>query len=1390
MKLLIDSLKSGISYFKGRFVCKHFTVVQFFLYSIICCPFLLRAQANNIRFTALTTKDGLSGNTVNSILKDRLGMLWIATPEGLDRYDGKDFKFYCLGSTIPQFNRNEINQVYEDKSGKLWVATMGGGLFLYDRSKDTFNQFVGAGPVKNLTGTHITALCNDVTGKLWVGGMGGIDLISPGMTIDHLKIPGQAQGPFAGLLPTCIFRDNRNRMWVGSFGGIYVFDAQHRHLELYKHKAGEIRSLSSDSVNAISQDKSGRMWIGTGNGLCRFDEATKDFTTFRYDYKNNQTLCGDIVYTIAPDNQNSIWVGTEGGLNKMDITTGRVTRYQHDPRNPFTINSKCIRSIYIDPNGIYWIGTYMGGLNKYDTNQTLFNVKRSSELDPVGLNFGFVTSFAEKKDGDIFVGTDGGGLSLFHTKANRIAQIDIKSKYKINSAGLAILTMLMDSRQQLWIGTYEHGLFKLDSRNNSYSQYTKGNGKLGISQNNIFCIKEDRNGKVWIGTNGAGLNVYDPVNESFTKIPPAFTMLGGEKLPLNGYIRAIEEDNRGNIWIGSYGTGISVYHPETKKFEIFNSANTGLPIDKTVALYTDRAGNIWVGTAGQGLFYFDANHKKMFAFGQNNKLPNGVICKILQDEQGELWFSTNRNICRLNPQNQKLIMYSQDNGLQGDSFLAGSGLRTSNGTIYFGGANGFNYFKGSEITVNKNVPPVIFTTLNVEGKPVGINNLNPGVDKINQDRQITIKYRQDFAINYIALNYTLPQQNQYAYKLDGFNKTWRNAGTATTAYYTNIDPGEYTFRVKASNNDGIWNDTGASIRIIIKPPFWMTTTAYLCYIAAILTILLITRRLGIRKLKREMLAEHQRKEAEARHELDNMKIKFLTNLSHEFRTPISLIMAPADKLLTESRDPQTANQINVIKRNARRLLNLVNQLLDFKKLEEQELKLCLTEGEFISFVLDITDTFRDLADAKKVRMVIEHTGKKLFAMFDQGKIERILFNLLSNALKFTPAGGVVTVEVAETAYDEHNQIYAVCLSIRDTGIGLSKEQATRVFERFYQADGHASIINQGSGIGLSITKELVEIHEGKITLNSEVGKGSTFKVELPLRAVGVQNDSERDIHLNISAEDTRLKEEKITYPKNDGNLPHVLIIEDNDELRFYLEDNLKIFYKITVATDGRDGWHKALSKHPDLVVSDISMPYMDGNALCRKLKADKRTSHIPVILLTAQTRLEEQMAGLDTGAADYLTKPFNFDILNIKIKNLLAMNRAFKETYQKQIKVMADDREIESTDEKFLNKIVLYIEENFNSPKFSVEDLSHQFGMSRGSLYSKIMELTGQPPVDFIRSVKLSKAALLLEKSDLTISEIAYKSGFATPHYFTKSFKIRFNMLPSEYRNKKFELQK
>lgn len=1361
---------------------KHTTVTRLFLIILtVSLGITIQCRGQAIRFTVMTSHDGLLSNTVNAIIKDHYGFLWFATADGLDRFDGMEHKPYRFDPADKSgYRSKEVTSMYEDEAGQFWVGTMGGGLYYLDRSHDQFRTYPESPAGGHLANSYIKSIYGDAHGRLWIGMLGGLCILDPKTKKEiFYKADEHKPGQLHSGVILSIFRDSQGRMWIGTDKGLYLYHEASSSFIAFRHENNALSSIPSEGINTIAEYQH-RLWIGTNDGLSCLSPDLKTFKNFKYTPNDDSTLSGNLIYSIAA-NGNKIWVGTEGGLNILDPASGKVKRYNHDDRDKFSVSSKSIRCIYNDPDGIYWLGTYQGGVDKYDRNLTLFNSKQNNAYDPAGLSAPFVSSFAENKDGDLFVGTDGGGLNLFHIRSGLFSHIAIKSKTRNNSAGLPILSMMLDRNQQLWIGTFQDGLFIYDTKTGGYQQLNAGKDDAHINNNEIFCLKESSKGKIWIGTNGGGVNVYDPGKKTFFKYVSTPASARERQLPVNGFIRAIEEDKEGNIWIGTYGSGIAVLNPTTQKFRVYNNKNTGMAIDRPFSLLQDHNGNMWIGTAGDGLYCFNLSKKKLVNYSAPDELPDGVVHKLLEDYSGNIWLSTDKGICTFNTVSKKFTHYSAHNGLQNDAFIDGSGLRSTKGLLFFGGAKGFNYIDPQqEVKSNNNAPPVFLTNLKVNNNNVLSGSHSPLKQDISVAKQIDLDYKENFSISYSAINFTLPQQNKYAYILKSFNKSWNYVGSATTAYYTNLDPGEYLFVVRACNNDGIWNNTGAQIRIVIHPPIWMTWYAYLLYALIAVGTLLFIRHRGIKKLKSKLALEQERKEAERLHELDVLKIKFLTNLSHEFRTPISLIMAPADKLLAEHKDEQTTGQLAVIRRNARRLLNLVNQLLDFRKLEEQELKLNLTEGEIISFIGDVVDSFHDLSESKSITFNYKAPQEKLFVRFDHDKLERILFNLLSNAFKFTLPGGMVSVNI--TRHPTSNIDKAVLeFKISDTGIGIDPERKDLIFKRFYQAgDPNIGNVNPGSGIGLSITKEFVEMHGGSITVKSELGKGSDFSVLIPLEVF-----ADRSIEIQLPVK-TDIKEKDLRIKRNIAqaitDMPVLLIVEDNDEFRYYIKDSLMAQYKIVEASNGIEGWDKALSCHPDLIISDITMPFMNGITLSRKIKADKRTSHIPLIMLTACTREDEQLRGLESGANDYLTKPFNFEILNVKIKNLLQLNTMLKNTYKKQLKVIHPDIEVSSSGEIFLNKVVNYIDNNLNNPKFSVVDLSEHLSMSRGALYTKIFELTGLPPVEFIRSYKLDRAAILLLKSDLTVTQIAYEAGFATPHYFSRSFREKFNMLPSDYR--------
>lgn len=1355
-----------------------------FLYIIIKSDYVKAQEFESVNFTAISVRNGLSSNTVYDILKDKYGYVWYATEDGLNRFDGKDFTIYRYNhNDTTSLQSNVINCLYEDKNGVLWIGTNGGSLSKYIREKDCFYTYkpnVG----KNGLNSSIKDIAEDYLGNIWVASYSGLNILNTKTNIiSRLNDPSERNGISTATI-ICVFEDSQKRMWVGTDKGLFLYNRKGNSFDRFIHIPNDKNSLVSNTIRDINEDDKGNIWLGTNNGISELiSTKTKKFKNYPEIISENT-----IVYTIKRDG-NNLWIGSEDGLFILDFNSKDFVHYKSNPRQKLSLSRNSIRAIYIDKQGIYWLGTYQGGVNKFDKNLSLFSSKEYFPFDPFGLKGSVVTSFAEDDNQHIYVGTDKGGVSLYDKSAELFYSVPITSK----NINLSVLCLLKSTNKKLWIGTFRDGLFVTDLQNKQTKQYKTKQNTDGTSVNNneIFCLTEDKSGKIWIGTNGSGICIYDPKINKFSYLNKSSEKL---KLPLNGYIRSIVEDKNGKIWIGSYGTGLAMFDPVKKTFKVYDRSNSNIPDNSINNLLVDSKNRIWLGTVGGGLCFLNQSNSKFTIFSEKDGLLNSEVYKVLEDNEGNIWLSTNKGISRLEVNKKRIKNYTAYNGVLNNNFVRGAGIRLKDGTLFFGNLEGFNFFNSNSLKSNKNIPPVILTDLKVSNKSISPADGKIIKDHISIAKEIILDYNQDFSISYTALNYTTPQQNHYSYQLEGYDKEWNMVGTNKTASYTNISPGKYIFKIKASNNDGIWNEDGTTINITVRPPFWLTIYAYIFYLVVILLFLYLLRRRGIQKIeskfKREQeilrakqLFEQERREVERQHDLDRMKLKFLTNLSHEFRTPISLIMAPVDKILEqEGNHFEVKEQASMIKRNTKRLLNLVNQLLDFRKMEEQELQLKTETQDLISFIEFTVDSFKELSQKEKIDFEFSSQTSSYITKFDADKIERILFNLLSNAFKFSNEGGKVSLNVV---IEKENE---VIIKVSDKGIGIPKELHNLIFTRFFQNNNNVSILNQGSGIGLSITKEFVQMHGGEIKVESELDKGTTFIIHFPFIKLYETVDSFEIAQTNKEIEqfvNPEFKEE--IYGGNSSliDLPIVLIVEDNDEFRFYLKDNLKSNYKIVEAANGKEAWQCALFHHPHLIVSDISMPIMDGIQFSNKIRSDKRTSHIPIILLTALTGEEDQLKGLETGANDYMTKPFNFEILNTKIKNILHLNKKIKDTYIKQIKVESKEVEIKSDDTMFLNKVLLYIEDNLNDPKLSVEDLSKNMGMSRGTLYNKILETTGFSPIEFIRSVKLEKALVLLEKSNMNVAQISYCVGFATPNYFGKSFKAKYNMLPTEYINLK-----
>lgn len=1371
---------------KPRFVP---ILITFFL-----CGQGLQAQSVQYRFSRVDINQGLSNNQVKCFLKDRKGFVWVGTISGLNRYDGYDVKTFQNNSQdTTSILDNDVSRLFEDPNGNMWVTTAS-GQSVYDPalerfSRNTTQQLRQFG----VPGGVITIISKESKGKYWfVHSTLGLYLFDPvsrsTVKLEHVQADTTT---IMGSPISSIAEDPNGDVWLLHSDGIFEKLDGKTHQVVYRNHSIHMQFINAPHDYNMIIDSDGDLWIyliNSNKGIFYFNGLDRQLLHFDKNSKRVK-LNTDIVHGLVQDNSGLIWIATDhGGLNLLDKKDFSVRVILHNSDDELSLVQNSIQTIYKDYDGFIWIGTYKKGVNYYHEDVIRFQLLKYQMSDKLSLPFNDVNCFAEDNYGNLWIGTNGGGLIYYNRKQERFTRYLNDPDNTQSLSSNVIVSLCLDRRGKLWIGTYYGGLNCFDGKKFIRYKHNPGNPKT-ISDDNIWEIFEDSQGKLWIGTLSAGLDIFDPISETFSHY-----RAGDFNSIHSTYIASITEDQEGNIWIGT-GYGVDLFERQTGRFIQYlnDPANPNSLANNSVhKILDDGHGNIWIGTK-EGLNQFNKRTKTFKVFRQDDGLPHNTIFSILEDKRNNLWVSTPKGLSNLimtrNAHGEVGSFYFKNydefDGLQGNQFNDDAGFKTRSGELVFGGSGGFNIFHPEDISPNERKPFVVLTGIQIYNKQISIGEKVNGRVLLEKSasalNELTLNHSDNvFSIEFAALSFFHPKKSQYKYKLEGFNKDWLFTNNqARQVTFTNLDPGEYVFQVKASNNDGVWNDEATKLKIVVLPPFWKSRTAFVIYMIVILTTLLLTRRLIQHRERMKFALERERHEAQQLHELDMMKIKFFTNVSHEFRTPLTLILTPIEKLLKYAKEPEQLSQFQLIHRNARRLLNLVNQLLDFRKLEVQEIKFNPSEGDVIQFIRESVLSFSDLSEKKDIQLDFKTSIASLEMVFDPDKLEKILLNLLSNAFKFTPEHGRVSTEVSVVSSEEGQHLI---IKIIDNGIGIAADKQDKIFERFFQSDLPRSMINQGSGIGLSITAEFVKVHEGTVTVTSELGRGSCFTVTLPVKAVTGNkeaiNVSEFQVEPVPDSTKVNDKAEKI-------KLPILLLVEDNEDFRFYLKDNLKSNYRIIEAGNGNEGWSKALAELPDLIVSDVMMPEMNGIELCRKIKSDPRVSHCPVILLTARTAEEQKLEGFESGADDYVTKPFNFEILQSRIKNLILQRESFQKDFRRQIDVKASSLTITSLDEKLIQNAIKCVEENISDADFSVEDLSHQLGMSRVHLYKKLISLTGKSPLEFIRTIRLQQAAQLLEKSQLSVSEVAYKVGFNSPKYFTKYFKEEYRVLPSAYASSK-----
>ncbi|MDO1451345.1 two-component regulator propeller domain-containing protein [Rhodocytophaga aerolata] len=1356
---------------------------------LVC--FSLSAQVTALKFERVLPENGLSHGNVTCIMQDTQGFMWFGTDEGLNRFDGFTFETYVHNPfTKNSISDNAIRALFQDRSGAIWVATSN-GLNKFNPQTNTFTLHKhNPEDVKSISDDDIFCVYEDKGGIIWVGTKLGLNKYDPFTNTFRLyqhhplHIKAWENNSIHAL-----YEDSTGNMWVGTTKGLSRFNKTSGSFTRFTSQTQIYDSLSY--VTSIIEDRSGNLWVGTmGNGLSQFDKTTGNFKVYRQNPEDKHSISSNRILSLFEDSFGILWIGNQTtGLDQFDKMTGRFTHYIHDPTNKQSLSDNSIFSLYEDQSKVLWVGTYTGGVNKTDLLTKKITHHQHTPNLSHSLRHNFVFSLYRDHSGAIWVGNPMGLDKLSHTsKTAPFTHFSYEASMPENLSYNTAHSIFEDHAKNIWVGLKGDGLKKIVPQSNTVVSYRNIPGDTTSLPNNfVYVVYGDRQGNLWVGTRD-GVSLFDVISQKFTTYKPSSRRFDVEQ---------ILADSLGALWLATATDGLVKFDPQHHSFTPYPINYLPENSNKAIRyLYEDRNGLLWISLSIGGLYTFDRKTLTYTRIADPVILTTLSINGILEDNKGNLWLSTKKNgIYKFNPKTKVLQTYDVHDGLQGNEFNRAL-CKGINGEMYFGGNNGFNVFHPDSLIDNPYAPQVAITNFKVfdKAKPFFTDTLE-------------LSYSENFfSFDFVALSFSFPDKNKYAYKLENFNQEWIQAGSRRYAAYTNLDPGEYTFKVKAANHDGVWNTQGASLKIIILPPWWKTQGAYIGY-----SILFVGLVYGFRSyiINREQLKNSVKlksMEAQKLQELDQMRSTFFTNISHEFRTPLTLIVSPLEKLLAEKvEEPTKQEYYQCMRRNANRLLQLINQLLDVSKLEAGQMNPHLLPGEMVSFIKSQVFSFISLADSHQIKLNFYHTPDIIWNMFDKDYLEKILSNLLSNAFKFTLDKGEITVIVCLTPLNSASALGQwVQIQVKDNGIGIPEDKVDKIFGRFYQADNSHTRQFEGTGIGLALTKELVDLLGGKIEVSSQSGKGTCFTVELPFTAAFDEQLAQRDdsvsenkskvnYYADISIGQNYLAPSSQTQNPIDQHAPVLLIVEDNIELRSYIRSNFSHSYHILEAGDGIEGLSKAIEFVPDLVISDRMMPLMDGMELCKRLKTDERTSHIPVILLTAKANLENKIEGLQTGADDYLIKPFHTEELITRVNNLIGQRKKLRELFGQALTSLPSSNNtviptpqaptltISKAEDRFLQKLTNCIEVHLSDSELSMEVLEKEIGMSYTQLYRKVKAVTDQTPVEFVRNYRLKKAATLLSEKQSNVSEVAYAVGFNNLSYFTKCFRQLYDVPPSEY---------
>lgn len=1345
--------------------------MRYKLILLILCFTLFYNDAHSsfseLTFDIFTQEDGLPNNQIQCIYQDSRGWIWIGTSQGLSRFDGYSFvNFLPNPDDSASLKGNLVRVIKENSNGNLLIGAENGGLNIFNRETGKFSH-----PLKDISNFRYRDISvNDLEpgkhGEFFLGTDFNILVMDSLGRIEPFEFNFQnEQEIFEGNFVRNLQFDHNGILWMGTNNGLYTLNPETRIIESFDLPFEENQN---HEIWEIYLDDENMLWVGTyAAGL--FLISPEDFTVqkIKLDLKVERT---ETVRSVSKGIFGEFWIGTRGGLYTYSKIRGVIGFYQHDERDPRSISNNSILSIYNDARGETWIGT-RGGLNLLAKSKQVFHHFGALPGDNNYLNSSIIYAFWIDNDGKIWIGTEDGGVNIFNPETGKYEYLTAQQNNSNSISQNCIKAFLDDGHGNLWIGTYLGGIDVFNLKTREITQFRHEPEKPGtLSDNRVWDFCLDRNNEIWVATS-KGVDRYNRTTNSFEHFP----QLNGEN-----QVSWIETDSKGNLWIGTLDEVI-VFDPDENIIRRFS--------EHSRSMIEDSGNRIWIATIDKGIALYSTENGAVKYYEENDGLANNQALCILEDGEQNLWISTNNGLSKFNPEKEYFINYTSKDGLGNNQFCYGAALKTDDGRMLFGSVSGFNLFNPAEVIPEETNVPIVFTDLKIFNKSVQVSNDKDAVlqKSISETDHLLLNYDQNmFTVEFAALNFVNSDKNLYSYMLEGFNRNWNEPGINRSATFTNLNPGDYLLRIKRVVPGLANTGNELQLKITILPPFWKTSWFLsLLFVFIIFMIYTLLKFFVNReKIKNQLVME--RVNARKLHELDMMKLKFFTNISHEIRTPLTLIVGPLEKILSNdlSRDEIKEN-LKLVNRNAKNLEKLISQLLDFRKLEAGNLKLDLAEGDIVEFTLNILNSFNDLALEKQVKLRFNTLKKQLFASFDPDKIEKILNNLLSNAFKFSEPGGSVSVNLSLIFDTEEDDFLAsekekqfIEIVVKDTGRGIPSGNLNKIFHRFFQSDDEAK--DSGTGIGLALVKELVSIHKGNIFVASKPGKGTKFTVHIPYMQAFSRTAEENK--KEPSADKPNMLINDVPH-QADGNIHSkiMLVVEDNADVRQFIAGHFNSTFQIIEARNGEEGWKNALEHIPDIIISDVIMPNMNGYELCERVKNDERTSHIPVLLLTALHSKDHEIKGITTGADDYITKPFDLSVLQAKVENVLSIRDSLKEKFSRNVVLEPTNIEITSPDERFLKKAIQVVEENISDCELDIETFSEKVGVSRMQLYRKLHALTNMTVKEFIRNIRLKRATQLLTQNKMNVSEIAYEVGFKDLSHFRKCFKREYGMSATEF---------